>query len=318
MSFLLLAFPLFWPAIVSYFIKPNRIVSPSQVVFGSWAVDTIATLVVCSGIASRLNSASAPPFTNAQAVYGDFFLYSMLFFMMAMVIGLYENLAVKWLVGLDIEGLNRKTYSVLVNAEEVASVMQSDAFNPKWKRSIVIEPGLLVIRWRLKTDETVLLGLMRDPRAPHARSIVATVAYYEASFYITEDEDASNMRDTLMNDLETRLRRKNPSAQFGEEESNDLATVRVNAIARASGDSKLASGRTLFFELSTYLKAAIILTVLGLFLTPFGAYFKLGNFDYGGIFVVLFVTLVAELGLAVKDEVAKRRGLKETWPPEEA
>lgn len=232
--------------------------------------------------------------------------------------GLYESLAVSWLIGVDIEGMNSKTYSIFMGAEDVASVIQSEAFNQKWKRAIVIEPELLVVRWKQKTGETILLGLMRHPDAPQAKSLVATVAYNEGNFYISEDKEASDARDTIVNDLETRLRKEKPSAQFEEvERPKDLASTRLQIIARASAQSALSIGRVLFSELSNYLKVAIIVTSLALVLTPFGAYYKIGTFDYGSIAVVLFVTLVAELGLAVKDEVARRRALRKTWPPEE-
>lgn len=255
-------------------------------------------------------------FSVTLAILQSFVLLAYVLFFLAYMFGYAETQLVRWLVGLDIEGLDRKTYSINLPAKVVADLVQSDSFAPKGWKVEENDSQVLVLKKGYGTGERIIVALTKNPEAPERATIMATVAFDVGTYYIKESKDASNLRDSMKNDLAMRLKENYPYATITlKPDMTDFASARAHSIASFPSESKLAVGRLLFLELPNYFKAAIILTFFGLILTPLAAYFKIGNFDYGSIFAVFFVALVAELGVAVREEIVRRREKKASWPP---
>lgn len=298
---LLLLFPLPYSVYISFQIKPKRMISPLNILMGAWAMDSIV------GLVSEYQATA-----SLQAPY-IFVIYLLAF--ISYMVGITETAFAGWLVGLDDEGTSRKTFSVNLPASMVVKVVQSDAFVPHGLKVIENEPQVLVLERRYRTGERIVFGLARQIGNPNAETIVATVAFKEGTYYVKEDKDASNSRDTMIHDLEVRLREDYPSTTVKETGTTDYASARAHAVAESLTDSGLAVGRLILRDLSTYMKVAFALTFAGVALATIGAYFKVGAFDYGNVFVGLFAILVGELAYTAREEILKSRQKKAKWPP---
>jgi hypothetical protein len=197
----------------------------------------------------------------------------------------------------------------------VVNVIQSDAFAPHGFKTIENEPQVLVLERRYRTGERIVFGLAKRIGNPDMETVVATVAFEEGTYHVKENKDASNLRDSMIHDLEFRLKEEYPSTTVKETGTNDYASARAHSVAESLTESGLVVGRLILKDLSTYMKVAFGLTLAGLALAIIGAYYKVGGFDYGNVFVGLFAVLVGELAYTAREEILKSRQKKAKWPP---
>ena len=217
---------------------------------------------------------------------------------------------------MNADGLERKTYSLNLDLEAALEIFLGEGFRRVWglaKKDEEIR-NIVILSARYATDEAVILALGPDPE-DERKAILATVAF-EVTFYgITMSPRASNVRDSICNDLKERLNEKKPHVRLTLlAATNDLVSSRAEAHALKPTKSKMAVGVGFLRELPRYYLYVILgtLVVLSVDIVLLSmAYFgHWAEFDFGlsvDVAVLVALALTIELGVSLREEILRKR-----------
>lgn len=296
-----LALPIIYCTIVSLLFQPKRLVSPLNI-----QIITFATI----SIYLILSETTKTPLDLA------FFLAALLFFCffgaLAISVGSFQYLAVRWVIGLDFEdNLDCITYSVNADYKTMATKVLHEDFLKTWKfnRTRGIRK-ILLYKLHRNSGETIVLALSPDPK-DESKSILATVAYQQKFSAICGWKIASNLRNDLVKVLREDLFNINFVYDLTEIDWGGLASHSAYNHAKEPACSKVGITKDFFkevWEISHYYVYAMAITVFALIGTTLGFVFRLIDPNtYLSMLAAVFLALVAELGISLREELNRKR-----------
>jgi hypothetical protein len=305
------------PFLVGYFVltivycagsslvfHPKRIVSPINVQVGT-AFVLSAILII-----NMLDTTKPTTTSQALTLIGNLSGILIVLALFLVAVGFVQFLIVRWVVGLNFDSIDRASFTVKMSPEDflrtVGDILH-DVWefnrrkdNPKAKTNII---------WVLKTRDpygnSVVLTV-GSVLGNNNKSVLVTVAYHASSLGVSKSKTASEMRNSIINDIKERLM-DSKRLTLTPTDIDDHVSVKARNHALAITRSKIEITREFFQSISRYYLYALIATVIAFLAISIA--FAIGLLDSGtyvGAVIVVAVALIFDLGASVRDELSRR------------
>ena len=279
-----------------YSVASKTMVNPVWVEAGTFALVLVLTIYnLSTGVVLTVQSVG---------VLGFLIILSLMFITL---IGIFQWLAVRWVIRMNFEVADRISYSIDMKPKEILHKLGT-SFLDDWLFNRECDIGdIWILRRSDSYERNVLLEIGPHPKEEN-KSILATIAYELDSGWVIRSSSASNMRDIIVKNIEDRLSIKftdtlpnldDPVSKLAYDNVKDLATSRIEV--------------TWVFlrKLPRLFKVMLGLT-LALLVGISVAYFNypqwgINSDTYVGAIVVLIVALFVEIGLPLREEIQKRK-----------
>ena len=292
--------PIFYCIIVSLFFHPKRLISPINVQIG--------TVIVYSTIVIYHSSTLVDlTFTTYLNLFGSIFILASI----AIMIGIFQFIIVRWVVGLNLDSVDRSSYIINGKLKDIMKALDGDFIsvwglsrrkeNPKAKKPI----------WILKRKDIfnnhIIIAIGSHPENEE-KCILATTSFHLSNLGISKTEKSSARRDSILNDIECRLKKTGLQLSIIPiTEINDTISYRAYAHAIKVTNSKIDIVKGFFKNLPKYYKWAIIITILIFVIITVGCYLEYIDFNtYVGVVIVIIITLFIEVGSLVREELLRK------------
>jgi hypothetical protein len=287
-------------AITSFLFHPKRIVSPINVQIGT------AFILSLMMIWHMLETPTTTPILDIMTMAIALLVFSAIL----IAVGFIQFLIVRWVVGLNFEGLDRVTYAINTDFKTVANKVIDIDFLRRYGFNRKHDVGkILVYKLRWASGESIIFTLGVDSKN-NSNTILATVAYQQTLDWVCEFKQASSLRDDLITVLTKRLTEINPSYTVTRVGLDDPISGRAYFHARNPTRSKVEITREFFKEIPRYYTYAIAITLLALIGLSVAFGLHLGNLDlntYLGVATVIFIAFLTELGLSLREELSRKK-----------
>ncbi len=226
------------------------------------------------------------------------------------MVGLLQGFFVRWVVGLNLLSISEKRYGFNAPMDAIISTFEdNDSYLIRKIEEVDEEiDGVRVFKAEIPTGEAVVLA-MREDLTQSNSTILATVAYETGSTSMRDTKRASDTRDAIVLQILGSLTQTNYGTSMtvlGKDE-NDVATKQAYLKATEPSLSKTEIASVFFKELPRYFQYAIASTVALLFVITILSGFDLAKFDFVDAVIILFVALVAELGVSIRQERVRKK-----------
>jgi hypothetical protein len=300
--------PLAVCAFISSLFKPKRIVSMVYVQLTTVTVFGLLVLVGVSASSANLHE----DYLTFAGVFGVVWAVYLLLFG---ILGFFETVLIKWLIGVNEGKLEPETFSVTLDFDRLRDLILKEFRNSFELRVERNELSLLVVRtvgkWR------VVLGIGPD-RADSSKSILCLVPYEYGFYEISTTNEARKLRNDVLLNLQGRLVDK---AKVTPTNDDPIVTTTTHSIAIQPTLTKYAVTKELWKKVPTGFKYALGATALAWVLITilfeeqlmlkttieFSAYLELS--------VLLFLAAVAELGIPLWQELREARRVEPILSP---
>lgn len=247
--------------------------------------------------------------------YQNYFAFAGVGIIIAFVFGATQTTIVMQLMGLSTRNEpERLSYVANASLQDVVSVLESKGFTSIWDTRLVREPGdTYFMRVHYRTGETTIVAIGKYPPYP-VNTIFATVSYQTSTYELFRSPQASEQRESVMNDIEGRLRKK-VGKEFG------FSPIPVeNPVSTRAMSIAMHPTKTSFSEVSQLVRLVprYHLFATGLLIALMGAVvaihdlipsFSLG--DYILAELGLFAAVVVDIGFAINAELKASSGTRQ-------
>lgn len=254
--------PIVYCIIASCTQEPKKIISPVQIQVFSAVILGIVVLVMLI--------ASAPPMLSAPEYLAFVGVATMIWFVaiaMFGMVGFYQTLVVRWIVGLNRGKPNDVTYSVDTIFTRVRETVLQKDFLDFWKFKVQKhEPETeLVLKSRINLRgtrvDTILIFAPYENE--NTRTLIHGSAFVEHTYEIRETEEASNRRDHIINDIVGMLEVTKQPLPNVPPRMVEVASGFVNQYTHSKftvAKAGLAAWFNALFEMPRFLLYAMVLT----------------------------------------------------------
>jgi hypothetical protein len=231
---------------------------------------------------------------------------------MFLAIGFFQFYVVVWVIGLNFEdNLDRITYSINADFKTVVTKVLDIDFLKTYGFNRKRDIGkILVYKLHWPSGEKVVIALGTDPNNEN-KTILATVAFQHERSSIFGSKQASNLRNDLITLLTKKLKKIDPSYDMSSiEELDDPVSFRAFFHAKNPTRSKVEITQEFFREIPRYYATAIIISVIayvGLSAIYWLQPWNFASDTYLSLSIVIFVALLAELGLSLREEMSRKK-----------
>lgn len=285
--------------------NPKRIISPFNIQIGTWVI--IASLQIYELFyAVAFPSTTYSTYSTSLLAYlGSLAFLLILLIMVLVVLGAFQLLLVRWVVGPNLLGLDRKSYRVDGSVEAVDKILDCLSIRDFNRTE---EEGKILYKLPIGFSEQVLIVLGPESDEQNA-SILATVAYHKGLYTYEKSEYASDLRDSIIYEINGRLIENDPSyeiSQIKETELKDNVSTWANLIACSPTRMKTEKLEDLWYKIPSFYKALIVLTgiligaIMAIFFTQYYT-FDFGTFISAIVFLIF--AIFAEAGIPLRDEI---------------
>jgi len=290
--------PIIYCIIVSLLFHPKRIVSPLWVQIGTQVI--FSTIVIT-------NAMTSASFREPQT-YQNLVASLLGVALIAIMVGVVQEIIVKRVIALNFEDIDRASFTVDMNPKDFLKVVGDilrDVWefnrrkdNPKAKTENVI--------WVLKTHDrygNYVILVVGSILGNKNKSTVATVAYHTSTYGISKSKNASNMRNSIIRDINGLLTENSKPNLVPAKEVNDTISAKANNHALAVTRPKTAIVADFFKRIRRYYLFAMIFTAV-VFAAMTVAYVTsvIMLNDYINSIIIVGIALVFELGASLAEE----------------
>lgn len=303
-AFVYCILPIIYCIIVSLWLfRPKRLVSPLFVQIGTMVV--LSMYLIEHAFSSNSLVFSTP--IGYSNLTQDLIFMALL----AIAVGFTQEIIVKWVVALNFDSVDRKSFRVEMNPTDFLKLTWETLHdvwefnrrrdNPKAKTSII---------WVLKTHDrsgnSVILTI-GSVQGNQSESIVATVAYHASAYGISTSKTASEMTDSIIRDVNGLLIQKAKPNLIPVDEVDDTISFKAYTHALSVTRPKTEIAADFFRNVHWYYKFAMIFTAIT-FVAISLAYITqhVDSNTYIGAVVVLVIAFVFEFGVALREEWSSR------------
>lgn len=300
---LVLIFPIAYSVVSSLFFEVRRIVSPLYIQLGTVAVGSI---LILDGVFRSLYLPVASPFFPTLVIGYSFTVPISVIYMF--LVGFIQTWVARWVVGSNFDGLAQVSYSVNLNSGRITDLLDKSIRIPLNLVRKDATNGVLLYEMS-KGNNIAMLVLGADP-VDHSKSIISIVMFKRGLYGIGKSDTSRDLGKVLEWALRGRLVSEESAADLTSLESSSLASEAAHSIALRYTHSKLKIGSESWSNIPTGYKTAIALTlfVMLAITAAFIQHFEGFEFNaYLDAIVVLFVALLAEIVLPLREELSRQR-----------
>jgi len=290
--------PIIYCIIVSLLFHPKRIVSPLWVQIGTQVI--FSTIVIT-------NALSSVSFRELQT-YQNLVASLVGIALIAIMVGFVQEIIVKWVVALNFEDVDRTSFTVDMNPKDFLKVV-GDILRDVWefnRRKDNPKAKAENLIWVLKTHDRygnyvilVLGSILRNKN----KSTIATVAYHASAYGISKSKTASDMRNSIIHDINGLLTENAKPNLVLAKEVNDTISVKAYNHALAVTVPKTAIVADFFKRIRRYYLFAMIFTVVVFAAMTLAYVAKVIMLnDYINSAIIVGIALVFELGASLAEE----------------
>lgn len=292
----------------SILFRPKRIVSPVNVQIGTGIA---VSFIVFYGMVAAMK---ATTMYQTLIFLGNLTLAMFFLTLFLVVIGAFQLIFVRWLVGLNLVGMDRKSYSIDGDVEAVDKAIREFLAFRGYVRRSDIEKEILYRR-PSSLSEQVILTLGQDPKNKH-NSILATVAFHKGTYGIETSKFSSDFRNSTIYEMTTRLLYNERSFEINEIKDDDFGdpmSAWAYGLAYAptlSRIPRIETLGTLIERIPSFYRALIAVTIVILIGINVAFWTNFSNFDFNtyiSITVGLVVALFVEAGIPLREEVFRKK-----------
>jgi hypothetical protein len=291
-------------ALASIFFNPKRIVSPINVQIGTGT--TLSIMFIYDTLKTMKPTTEAEAWQIVGNMAGTiFFLIIVLF-----LVGAFQFFAVRWLVGSNLVGMDRKSYSIDGDYGTIDRLLDFLSVRDL-RRQTDIENKIIYKMPRTYASQ-VLLVLGPDPKNEH-HSILATVAYRKGTYSFEKSEYAATLRDSIIAEIYGRLIANDRSYEItpiDKDEPDDPISTWANLLASTPTRSRIESAGDLLEKIPLFYKTLITMTTIALITINIAFWTTYRNFDfntYVSLTVFLIIALFVEAGIPLREEVFRKK-----------
>lgn len=305
------AVPIILCTVFSIVFQPKRIVSPINVQIGTSV--GISMILLYNWGTAQFTGAS-----QAQNELGILAAGLIILSVVLVVVGLFQFIIVRSLVGINLVSTDRKSYSIDGNVEAIDKVIRKFLDLRGYTRELGIEGEIMYERNQIPFSEKVILALGPDPRNKN-HSILATVAFHKGPFNIKEATVASDIRDSIIFEMSARLLSNEMSFDLNEIKNYEFVdpvsawAYTVACEPTVSRIAKIGNAGPLLRKIPLLYRSIIAITVfalIGINAVYWTSARAVTNFDfneYVGLMIFLLFALPVEVGIPLREEVFKKK-----------
>jgi hypothetical protein len=297
--------PLVYCTIASLFFRPKRIVSPLLVQIGTMVV--FSTVVIVQATTSNALSFTSP------ATYQNVVTNLIFIAMIAFIVGFMQEVIVKWVVALNFDSVDRATFTVEMTPKDFLTTTY-DILRDVWefnRRKDNPEAKSENVIWVLRAYDrysNYVILTVGHIQGSEGKSTVATVAYHAGWYGVSKTKHASEMRDSIIRDINGLLTQNEKPNLVLVKDVDDTISVKAYDHALEVTRAKTEIALDFFKKIRRYYLFAIIFTGIALIATSIAyATGFLDSSGYIGSIVVIGIAFVLEFGASLAEEISKRR-----------
>jgi hypothetical protein len=299
-----LLMPLFYCTILSLATKPKRLVSPLNIQLITVLAGTMTLTFAFIG-----RVLAGQPTLITDPTFAEYFvLEAVVIFFLLGVLGIAQTVAVRWIVGLNFVDAERTTFLVNWNVDAFEKAIDKEIRYARGFDEVKGETGIKILRTKYATGETIVLGYGQNPTGD---GTVLSVVASDHSFYeMYVSPEAKWRRDSILRDIRQKLEDQDPKTTFKEAPTDDPISVAAYVLARRPTETKIAFTRRALRPIPHYYIYAILLSIAALVGTTVLYAEGIGHLSLGEYLGVAFfvgITLIVEIGLALRTEIQIQR-----------
>jgi hypothetical protein len=226
-----------------------------------------------------------------------------------MALGLSEVRFVRWFVGLNEESVDKQAYLIDKNPEEVMELLSKYLSESLHFKISKIGKKCWVLKRADEWNNSILMAIGPDPIDQNNYSVIATVTFSVGRFTIRASKQASDMRDSVINDMQIRLSRSGSDLKPVGEIENEISKIAYDA-RKTFTSSKIEVTQEAFRQIPKAYRT-ILYVVIGAFLLVTIAFaLHVGNFDFNTYLTlssVFILAIVVDIGIPLSENVYRRR-----------
>jgi len=295
-------------SIASLVFHPKRIVSPVNIQVGTAVTFSIIQTYIQYSAVQAIKPMSAYEtltFIGNQA--GNFLLVTLIL----IVIGITQLSIVKWVIGLNFDGIDRASFSINGKVKDIIKILDTEfltvhGFNRRKDNPRAKNPIWVLKRWDVNGNFVILtIGTHMEDED---KTILASTAFRRSDYGISKNNIASAMRDSIINDIKVRLEASTLKLIVTKIEGvDDFVSLKAYSHSLAPTLSKIEIAEKFFREIPRHHLYSIIITFVALFAVVVAFVMHLLDTNtFIGVFVAIILALIAELGIAVREEMSRK------------
>ena len=296
--------PILYCISASLFFTPKRIVSPLNMQIFAWLM--LSIIEFSHDYNQLFSSFNMPSSSMVNTMVSQWFGVSFVSLFIFVFVGGGQLLVVRLVVGPNLIGVWRKTFTITTDCEHAGKVL--DEIDDYRKEEV---NGHVVYKMPLGFIDKVLLVLGPDPR-DNKHSILATVAYHSGIYSYEQSDESANEREKTIFEIEGRLKHTDPPATIEElkEELYDSTSILAYDLAIKPTRTPFKRTEKLISQIPYFYKAFMAVTFI-LIVTVQVAYFThyLPHIDANtwlSTTVLLAFAFFAEAAIPLRDEIQEQ------------
>jgi hypothetical protein len=284
--------------VTSLLFHPKRIISPINIQVGTATTFSIFKIY---------NTVQTTQFMSTIGNLAGSLLFLTIFLI---IIGWVQLPIVKWVIGLNFDSIDRTSFQIDGNLRDIMRIL-GDEFCNVWKFSRrrdnpkAKKPIWVMKRFSLNRDFVVLaIGQSNNKN----KCILATVAFHADQYGISKTKNASEIRNSIINDIEVRLMSSNLELNPTPlDKTDDAISTIAYEHAIAGTHSKIEITKGFFRNIPRFYRYAICITFIAFVGITIVFGMKLLDLSaYIGVAVVLVIALIIELGVPLREELSRQ------------
>jgi len=230
-----------------------------------------------------------------------------------MTIAIAQFFIVWWVIGLNYDGSDRKTFIINDSPENVKKILGKEFLKTrKFSRLGQLYKDTDNPVTILKCDDNfrnnVVIAFGRLPDSKN-KCIMATIAFNKSISWISKSSTASAICDAIVNDISERLKKANSKLKVIQLNNEyDLVSTTALGFVESLTRTKIEAVTQFFQKIPKFFRYTILLTILVFIILSVACY--LDYLDVNSYIVGIVPTIIAlifEVGIPLKDELSLRK-----------
>lgn len=290
--------PIVYCVAASLYLRPKRIVSPIYAQIAT--TSAFSLMIIYAGFSITIPTLSA---------VANLTINLSLLMMTTIVVGIGQFFVVRWLVALNFDGMYRESFLVNGDFNTVMDILGDD-FCTSWhvhkqKYNSELKNPMWIMRHRVDDAGNRVILAIGHLGDDENKCAIALTAFRQSNYAIFPSSQATQRLISMRNDIDERLGSKDVLLSLMPLTTlDDPVSKIVKKLGEAPTISRIEITRRILRQIPRSYKYAFIFTasVLAIVTLVYAA----KPFDFGtyiGIVVATVFTMIAEIGIPLRDEL---------------
>jgi len=294
---LYLLIPVVYCASISMLFRPKRIISPIYIQVGAFSF-------MVFGLILKYSSSGV---IDVVSLIGSIILLGFIGIPFAIEIGFFQLQIVRWLVGLNLESVDKKSFVIHdISPKDVKGGLGEEFFD-FWHFRIKEEDELIRMTYKNNTKLSTILLLCKDPN--DASSTILTILSFKIDTYaIIKTKKATELGEVIINDIKCKLEVNKKKKLEELKKIPDMISKKTLKEIDQFTDSKIGDAREFLRDIPLFYKIAIIFSIAAIIVfTVLRVFECIDNGTYVNAIIVFAIALVIEIGINLHGELTLRK-----------